>query len=54
MVTPRSPPALAGRVEELGEVLRRHHGLDGFTSAALPAQVRSQPLYFGVKPPVLG
>ncbi|NXE01926.1 DPOA2 polymerase, partial [Chaetorhynchus papuensis] len=30
--------ALAGRVEELGEVLRRHHGLDGFASAALPAQ----------------
>uniref|UniRef100_A0A8C3GZH8 DNA polymerase alpha subunit B n=1 Tax=Corvus moneduloides TaxID=1196302 RepID=A0A8C3GZH8_CORMO len=30
--------ALAGRVEELGEVLRRHHGLDGFTSTALPAQ----------------
>ncbi|NXT60757.1 DPOA2 polymerase, partial [Chaetops frenatus] len=29
---------LAGRVEELGEVLRRHHGLDGFTSAAFPAQ----------------
>ncbi|NWI72036.1 DPOA2 polymerase, partial [Dryoscopus gambensis] len=33
-----SPPALAARVEELGEVLRRHHGLDGFASAALPAQ----------------
>ncbi|NWU30964.1 DPOA2 polymerase, partial [Dyaphorophyia castanea] len=30
--------ALAARVEELGEVLRRHHGLDGFASAALPAQ----------------
>ncbi|NXH37582.1 DPOA2 polymerase, partial [Dicaeum eximium] len=29
---------LAERVEELGEVLRRHHGLDGFSSAALPAQ----------------
>ncbi|NWV23872.1 DPOA2 polymerase, partial [Origma solitaria] len=29
---------LAGRVEELGEVLRRHHGLEGFASAALPAQ----------------
>ncbi|KAM7028227.1 LOW QUALITY PROTEIN: DNA polymerase alpha subunit B [Acridotheres tristis] len=29
---------LAGRVEELGEVLRRHHGLDGFSSTALPAQ----------------
>uniref|UniRef100_A0A674GD90 DNA polymerase alpha subunit B n=1 Tax=Taeniopygia guttata TaxID=59729 RepID=A0A674GD90_TAEGU len=30
--------ALAERVEELGEVLRRHHGLDGFSSAVLPAQ----------------
>ncbi|NXI80371.1 DPOA2 polymerase, partial [Rhipidura dahli] len=30
--------ALAGRVEELGEVLQRHHGLEGFASAALPAQ----------------
>ncbi|NXK70501.1 DPOA2 polymerase, partial [Sylvietta virens] len=30
--------ALAGRVEELGEVLRRHHGLDGFSSTSLPAQ----------------
>lgn len=39
--------ALAGRVEELGEVLRRHHGLDGFTSTALPAQVRSQPPFLG-------
>uniref|UniRef100_A0A8C3U6K0 DNA polymerase alpha subunit B n=1 Tax=Catharus ustulatus TaxID=91951 RepID=A0A8C3U6K0_CATUS len=29
---------LASRVEELGEVLRRHHGLDGFSSTALPAQ----------------
>ncbi|NWZ02509.1 DPOA2 polymerase, partial [Loxia curvirostra] len=29
---------LAERVEELGEVLRRHHGLDGFSSAVLPAQ----------------
>ncbi|NXD46200.1 DPOA2 polymerase, partial [Copsychus sechellarum] len=29
---------LAGRVEELGEVLRRHHGLEGFSSTALPAQ----------------
>ncbi|XP_037982442.1 DNA polymerase alpha subunit B, partial [Motacilla alba alba] len=30
--------ALAGRMEELGEVLQRHHGLDGFSSAVLPAQ----------------
>ncbi|XP_077645748.1 DNA polymerase alpha subunit B [Lonchura striata] len=30
--------ALAGRVEELGEVLQRHHGLDSFSSAVLPAQ----------------
>ncbi|XP_015472242.1 DNA polymerase alpha subunit B [Parus major] len=45
--------ALAGRVEELGEVLRRHHGLDGFSSTALPAQVRAQP-GFGVKPPGFG
>ncbi|NXY22711.1 DPOA2 polymerase, partial [Atrichornis clamosus] len=30
--------ALAGRVEELGEALRRHHGLDGFAPATLPAQ----------------
>ncbi|XP_066426318.1 DNA polymerase alpha subunit B [Molothrus aeneus] len=29
---------LAERVEALGEVLRRHHGLDGFSCAALPAQ----------------
>ncbi|XP_068034735.1 DNA polymerase alpha subunit B [Anomalospiza imberbis] len=29
---------LAERVEELGEVLRRHHGLDSFSSAVLPAQ----------------
>ncbi|XP_058678426.1 DNA polymerase alpha subunit B [Ammospiza caudacuta] len=30
--------ALAERVEELGEVLRRHHGLEGFSSAVIPAQ----------------
>ncbi|NWV78929.1 DPOA2 polymerase, partial [Dasyornis broadbenti] len=30
--------ALSGRVEELGEVLRRHHGLDDFTSVTFPAQ----------------
>ncbi|RMB90498.1 hypothetical protein DUI87_33099 [Hirundo rustica rustica] len=30
--------ALAGRVEELGEVLRRHHGLQEFSSTSLPAQ----------------
>ncbi|NWT62869.1 DPOA2 polymerase, partial [Erythrocercus mccallii] len=30
--------ALAQRVEELGEVLRRHHGLQGFSSTSLPAQ----------------
>ncbi|TRZ09918.1 hypothetical protein HGM15179_017177, partial [Zosterops borbonicus] len=30
--------ALAARVEELGEVLRRHHGLQGFSSTSLPAQ----------------
>ncbi|NXQ28576.1 DPOA2 polymerase, partial [Alaudala cheleensis] len=29
---------LAERVEELGEVLRRHHGLEGFSSISLPAQ----------------
>uniref|UniRef100_A0A8C5NLE5 DNA polymerase alpha subunit B N-terminal domain-containing protein n=1 Tax=Junco hyemalis TaxID=40217 RepID=A0A8C5NLE5_JUNHY len=37
--------ALAERVEELGEVLRRHHGLEGFSSAAVPAQVRARGLW---------
>ncbi|NWR95367.1 DPOA2 polymerase, partial [Furnarius figulus] len=30
--------ALAWRMEELGEALRQHHGLEGFASAVLPVQ----------------
>ncbi|NWZ39513.1 DPOA2 polymerase, partial [Brachypodius atriceps] len=30
--------ALSARMEELGEVLRRHHGLQGFSSTSIPAQ----------------
>uniref|UniRef100_A0A8C3NYW3 DNA polymerase alpha subunit B N-terminal domain-containing protein n=1 Tax=Cyanoderma ruficeps TaxID=181631 RepID=A0A8C3NYW3_9PASS len=39
--------ALAARVEELGEVLRRHHGLPGFSSTSLPAQVGPRPWGLG-------
>ncbi|NWR81145.1 DPOA2 polymerase, partial [Centropus unirufus] len=35
---PPCPPVLSWRIEELGEALRSHHGLEDFAPASLPAQ----------------